>query len=414
MTLEDHFRDKYIAATKETLRVGFRRAFYTGFFFGLSDSAGNFCTALVFYIGCTLVRDGVSVEDVLLVFVQLVFTIENVSAILAYIPQMGSSKDTADRILRLAALPQDSHEHLGDTRITTVGDIIFDDLQFSYPSRPDQTILKHVNLHIRPGTTTAVVGGSGSGKSTIANLLLNLYGTDAVPGDAYRRAGDLMLSGRDIKHIFTPSLRSLIVPVSQTPTLFAATVADNIAYGLPIDSPYNNRASVMAAAAQAGVDEFVSSLPQGYDTLIGDGGMGLSGGQAQRVAIARALIRKPAVLILDEATSALDVESAGLVRATIETLVRDRRRAMTVIIVTHSRDMMEIAEHIVVLDHGRIVEEGGFAELMGKPGALSTLLSGGEWTSEGQVAVERPRGVPLLGEVDWRVKRGGSRRHRAL
>ena len=135
--------------------------------------------------------------------------------------------------------------------------------------------------------------------------------------------------------------------------------------------------------------------------------MGLSGGQAQRIAIARALVRKPAVLILDEATSALDVESASLVRQTIEDLVKDRARAMTVIIITHSRDMMEIAEDVIVLDQGRIVEQGGFEELLTRNGALSNLLSGGEWKGEReeQQGNGRLRGVPLLKDVDWRKRK---------
>ncbi|KAK3701663.1 ATP-dependent permease [Vermiconidia calcicola] len=405
LTLEQHFLDKYVEATNKALNVGFRRSLFSGFFYGLSDSAGNFAIAMVFYVGATLVKSGTPVQAVVQVFTMLIFTITNLGFILEYIPQIGSAKDTASRLLRLAELPDDSHEHLGDTRITTVGDIMFDDLQFSYPSRPEQTILNHVKLHIQPGTTTAIVGGSGSGKSTIANLLLNLYGTTTAPGDGYRRPGDLTLAGRDIKRIHTPSLRSLVTPVSQTPTLFSATVAENIGYGLQLSSPNNWMDAISDAAKQAAIHEFITSLPQGYSTPVGDGGMGISGGQAQRIAIARALARKPAVLILDEATSALDVESANLVRHTIETLVRDRSQAMTVIIITHSRDMMEIAEHIVVLDKGRIVEEGGLQELLVKNGALTNLLSSGEWDDTRQQAVARPRGVPLMKEVDWRRRR---------
>lgn len=445
LTLEQHFLDKYVKATERTLQVGFRRSLLCGFFFGLSDSAATLCTAMIFYVGTTLVKQGTDVQKVILVFTQLVFTITNMSSILAYIPQMSSSKDTGSRLLRLAELPEDSHEHFGDTRITTVGEIVFDDLYFSYPSRPEQTILTHIKLRIKPGTTTAIVGGSGSGKSTIANLLLNLYTTASHPDDAYHRTGDLTLSGRDINNIHTPSLRALVVPVSQTPTLFAATMAENIRYGLPADSPHNTTASVVSAAQQAGIHDFITSLPQGYDTPIGDGGMGLSGGQAQRVAIARALIRKPAVLILDEATSALDVESANLVRQTLESLVHNKyqqhhkhldtntqhhgqhhpnRKAssppMTIIIITHGREMMSVADNIVVLDQGRIVEEGGFEELMArKGGALVNLLSGGEWTGEEaegeersgrrQFAGERERGVPVLGEVEWGRKKGRGR-----
>ena len=217
-----------------------------------------------------------------------------------------------------------------------------------------------------------------------------------------------------MQSISTTALRSLIVPVLQTPTLFAATVAENICYGLATVSPHNNRSSITAAAKQAGIHEFITSLSSGYDTLIGDGGMGLSGGQAQRLSIARALVRKPSVLILDEATSALDVESAALVRETLRELVDQPGRAMTVIIITHDRDMMEMAEHIIVLDQGVIVEEGGFEELMAKNGALSNLLSGGEWDGEreGRQAgsSRKKRGGPSMKEVDWKARPGKQRR----
>ena len=410
LTLERHFVNKYIKATNHAMNVGFRRSFFTGFFYGLSDSAGNFCIAMVFYVGARLVSSGTAVEHIVQVFTMLIFTITNLSSILDYIPQIGSSKDTASRLLRLAELPQNSHERRGDTKITKAGDIIFDDLHFSYPSRPEQTILNKLNLRLIPGSCTAIVGGSGSGKSTIANLLLKLYCT-SYSKEHVERVGDLTLSGRDIKRISTSSLRALVTPVSQTPTLFPATVAENIAYGLPPDSLRSSLAAVKAGATQAGVHDFISSLPQGYNTLIGDGGTGVSGGQAQRIAIARALIRKPDVLILDEATSALDVESANLVRQTIKDVVEDRSRGMTVIIITHSRDMMEMVENIVVLDHGRVVEEGAFEELLATTGALSNLLSGGEWSFKPQEAVARPTSVPMLKDVDWRKRRESSVRN---
>ena len=407
LTLEDHFQQKYIKATNRALVIGFQRSFLSGFFYGLSDSAGDFSIAMVFYVGAKIVKSGTPVEHVVQVFTMLIFTIINLAAILEYIPQIGSSKDTASRLLRLAELPGDSHEHFGDIRVPTVGEIVFDDLEFSYPTRPHQTILKHINMRILPRTSVAIVGGSGSGKSTIANLLLNLYTTSTDPGDESQRAGDLMLAGRDIKHIDTTSLRSLVTCVSQAPTLFAATVAENIAYGLSPSSPYNTLASIMAAASQAGIHDFINSLPQGYSTLIGEGGIGLSGGQVQRIAIARALVRKPAALILDEATSALDVESADQVRQAIQALVNDDSRAMTVVIITHSRDMMEMAESIFVLDQGHIVEEGPFEEVLGRSGALANLLSGGEWdsTREEKGARPRPGNVPLMKNIDWRRQR---------
>jgi ATP-binding cassette subfamily B (MDR/TAP) protein 1 len=402
LTLEQHFIDKYTKSTNYALNVGFRRAFFVGFFYGISDSAGNFAVAMVFYVGLVLVKSGTSVGTVVQVFTMLLFAITNLAMILVNIPQIGSTKDAAARLLRLAELPKNSHEHTGDTRILTVGEITFEDLDFSYPSRPEQLILKGINLSIRPGTSTAIVGGSGSGKSTIANLLLNLYSNAS---GFHHSNGALLLGGRGIEYIDTACLRSLVVPVLQTPTLFSATIAENIAYGLLHNSPSASLSAISSAATQAGIHDFIVSLPQGYSTLVDDGGLGLSGGQAQRIAVARALVRRPAVLILDEATSALDVKSADLVRETIKRLVRDPSQAVTVIIITHSRDMMEIAEHIVVLDQGDIVEEGEFDELIAKNGALTNLLSGGKWTGQRPNTARRLKDDPFMKDVDWRKRR---------
>jgi ATP-binding cassette subfamily B (MDR/TAP) protein 1 len=415
LTLEGHFLQKYTVATDYTLKVGFVRALLSGFFYGLSDSAGVFVTSLIFYVGTLYARDrgAAAVPALLQVCSTLAITINNVSGLLSYVPQIGQAKDTASRLLRLAQLPEDSHEHLGDTKVNTIGDIVFNNLDFSYPSRPDAITLRNINLCIKPGTSTAIVGGSGSGKSTIANLLLNLYTTQPTHACDANKLGDLTLAGRDIKNVDTTSLRALIVVVPQTPVIFAATAAENIAYGLAADSPYNNPDQIAEAARAAGIHTFIESLPSGYATLIGDGGLGLSGGQAQRVAIARALVRKPSVLILDEATSALDVESANLVRDTIKALLDEPSREMTVIIITHSREQMQIAERIVVLDQGQVAEEGTFDELLAANGALTNLLSGGEWDGGAEMRNERRaarvRGGLRMRDVEWRGRRARNR-----
>lgn len=252
LTLEDHFLKKYTVATDYALKVGYIRAILSGFFYGLSESSGTFSTALIFYVGTTIARTNspAVVPGLLQVTAMLVFGIANVGALLSYVPQIRQAKDTASRLLRLAQLPEDSHEHLGNTKLNTIGDISFNNLNFSYPSRPDALTLKDINLCIKPGTSTAIVGGSGSGKSTIANLLLNLYTTSSGNNTQLNpfssssllptkptKLGPLTLAGRDIKSVDTPSLRSLIVAVPQTPTIFAATAAENIAYGLAPTSP---------------------------------------------------------------------------------------------------------------------------------------------------------------------------------
>jgi ATP-binding cassette subfamily B (MDR/TAP) protein 1 len=165
----------------------------------------------------------------------------------------------------------------------------------------------------------------------------------------------------------------MISIVPQTPTLFPTSVRANITYGLELNSGLTSIANVEQAARRAGIHDFIVSLPRGYETVIGDGGLGLSGGQVQRIVIARALCRRPKILILDEATSALDGESAWVVRKSVNELVREESR-MTVVIITHSRDMMQCADHVVVLDQGRVAEEGEFRELLARRGKLWEML----------------------------------------
>lgn len=278
------------------------------------------------------------------------------------------------RLLRLANLPEgSSHEHIGTIGVSTVAPIHIKALDFRYPSRPDASILKNVSITIPTGSCTAIVGRSGSGKSTIASLLLGLYETPVSKG----RVPAIALGGIDIRHLHIPALRRLVSIVSQQPTIFPGTIHENICYALEKGSQSSLMHNVRAAAEAAGIDEFISSLPQGYCTVIGDGGVGLSGGQAQRLVIARALVRRPRVLILDEATSALDPTSADVIRRTVQRLVASQS-GLTVIIITHAREMMEIADNIIVLEQGVVVETGTYRGLCRRPGGrLKALIEDG-------------------------------------
>lgn len=172
----------------------------------------------------------------------------------------------------------------------------------------------------------------------------------------------MTLGGHDILRLHVPTLRSQIAIVSQQPTIFPGTIRENITYGMSTHSTLASEGHVQEAAKAAGLDEFISSLPTGYSTVIGDGGVGLSGGQKQRIVIARALLRQPQILILDEATSSLDPAGARIVRETIHRLVTARRN-LTVIIITHSKEMIQIADHVIVLDQGIVVEDGSYRAL---------------------------------------------------
>lgn len=199
------------------------------------------------------------------------------------------------------------------------------------------------------------------------SLLLGLYACpDPSPGQDI--TAPLTLGGVDIRQLHMPTLRSMIGYVPQQPKLFADTVRANITYGLDPYSRFNSLKNVEAAATAAGIADFIHSLPEGYSTLIGEGGLTLSGGQAQRLVIARALVRHPRILILDEATSNLDTESAEIISRSVRRLLSAPGKGLTAIMVTHSRDMMEMADSVIVVDKGGVVEQGTFMELLKKRG----------------------------------------------
>lgn len=407
LALEDHFRARYGEATNTALAVGIKRAIYTGSIFGLNYSSAAFVTAFLMWWGAYLISKGeFSSTDIITTFNVLMLSVAHTNHIGFYIPQINVSKDAASHLMRLARLSQDSQELTGTKQLFSAGDIVFENVDFSYPTRKNQQVLHNVSFYILKGSCTAVVGTSGSGKSTIAALLLKLYqtSTKTSPHDP-----DISISKQDIKSLHTLTLRSRMAIVSQTPVIFPGTIAENITYGLDPSSSLASDENVRAAAFAAGCDDFIDSLPHGYQTVVGDGGTGLSGGQAQRIAIARALVRSPDILILDEATSALDVESARLIRDTVQRLVREskdqavgreawperidsrseatkrlsarmsqmyQRRGMTVLVITHEKDMMSVCEQVIMLDKGRVVEEGTFHELRRRRGPFSRLLRG--------------------------------------
>ncbi len=229
------------------------------------------------------------------------------------------------------------------------GDILFEDVSFTYPSRPHQPVLTGLNLAIPAGKTLALVGGSGTGKSTIGSLIVRLY--DAA-------GGRVRLDGVDVRELDPQFLRGVVGVVSQEPVLFAASIADNIRYGKQ-DATLEE---VQAAARMAHAHEFISHFPDGYETLVGERGVQLSGGQKQRVALARAILKNPPVLLLDEATSALDAESEAAVQAALENVMRGR----TTVTIAHRLSTMRSADLVAVLKDGKVVETGTFAELSGR------------------------------------------------
>lgn len=369
-TLESYFQTKHIKATEEVYKVGLIRANYSGLLWGLTDAVSFFITATIFYYATTLIaKREITVSTALQTVNLLMFGISNSTHQLAMIPQINSSRVTATHMLELANLDSSSsHENRGTERLESIFPIKFNRLSFTYPTRPDTRTLSSISLSINPNTTTALVGPSGSGKSTITSLLIGLYPPDSavLPPLTYNRVS--------VSNCHLTSLRASIALVPQAPILFPTTILHNIIYGLPESSSYANLTAAMAAAKYSGIHEFISSLPQSYNTIVGDGGQDLSGGQAQRIVIARALVRKPKLLILDEATSGLDGGSAEVVRETVQRL--RKKEGMATVVVSHTVGMMKMAGRIIVMEDGKIVESGGFEELKSKVGGKFGALIG--------------------------------------
>jgi subfamily B ATP-binding cassette protein MsbA len=261
----------------------------------------------------------------------------------------------SQRVSRLMAIPNDIQDRPGALEAETVrSGVAYERVSFSYDDRP---VLRDLSLAIRAGEIVAVVGPSGAGKSTLVNLLPRFF--DPV-------AGRVTVDGVDTRDLKLKSLRSLIGIVTQDTVLFNDTVRHNIAYGrsdLPLER-------VREAAAAAYADEFIMQLPKGYDTVIGESGLRLSGGQRQRLAIARALLKNAPILILDEATSHLDSESEALVQKALYNLIQGR----TTLVIAHRLSTVTRADRIVVVEAGRIIEEGSHRELLALGGSYKRLF----------------------------------------
>ncbi|XP_061346983.1 putative multidrug resistance protein, partial [Gastrolobium bilobum] len=330
-------------------------------------SASQFITTasitLTFWYGGRLLNQGlVESKHLLQVFLILMGTgrqIAEAGSMTSDIAKSGTAISSVFALLdRKSQIEPEDPRH-GKFKKTMKGHIKLKDIFFSYPARPDQMILKGLSLGIEAGKTVALVGQSGSGKSTIIGLIERFY--DPMKGS-------ISIDNCDIKEFDLKSLRSHIALVSQEPTLFAGTIRDNIVYGKKDAS----EDEIRRAARLANAHEFISSMRDGYDTWCGERGVQLSGGQKQRIAIARAVLKNPSILLLDEATSALDSVSENLVQEALEKMMVGR----TCVVIAHRLSTIQSVDSIAVIKNGKVVEQGSHSELLnvGSNGTYYSLI----------------------------------------
>mgnify|MGYP003388250489 FL=1 len=326
----------------------------------VSEIVGASIAALLLWVGArdVLLAQSITSEDFIR-FILLLFSLfrpmKNLSNVFN---ELQNGLASADRVFSILDVKSDITNAPSALHIDSLKkDIVFKDVSFHYGNK-DEEVLSNINLSIKSGEIIALVGPSGGGKSTLVDLMPRFYDTIK---------GSISIDNNNIKDIDITSLRSLMGIVTQETFLFNDTVKANISYGVE-SIGYD---TIKAAAVAANAHDFIEKLPDGYDTVIGERGVSLSGGQRQRVAIARALVKNPPILILDEATSSLDTESEKKVQQAIEKLMRNR----TVIVIAHRLSTVHNADKIIVLDKGKIVDQGSHQELINRDGIYKQLYN---------------------------------------
>ncbi|KAK0581681.1 hypothetical protein LWI29_016795 [Acer saccharum] len=358
---EEKVMDLYQKKCEGPMKTGIRQGLISGAGFGLSFFLLFTVYATSFYVGAILIKDGkTTFSDVFRVFFALTVAALGISQTSSIAPDSSKAKLAAASIFAIIDRKSkiDPSDESGMTLDNVKGEIELQHVSFKYPLRPDIQIFQDLSLSIHAGKTVALVGESGSGKSTVISLLQRFYSPDS---------GRITLDGVEIQNLQLKWFRQQMGLVSQEPMLFNDTIRANIAYGKEGNA---TEAEILAASELANAHKFISSLQQGYDTMVGERGTQLSGGQKQRVAIARAIVKSPKILLLDEATSALDAESERVVQDALDRVMKNR----TTIVVAHRLSTIKNADVIAVVKNGVIVEKGKHENLINIEGGFYASL----------------------------------------
>jgi len=352
-------RQRYVKSLNEAVRISLKAAHMRGLFAAFIIFVMFGALFFIMWRAALMVISGEMLEGELVDFVVFTGIIGGAIASLgSFYTEIVSAVGATERIMDILAVPSEKPLAEPKTDMPRVsGAIAYKDVHFSYPTRADVPVLKGIDFSIQPGQKVALVGASGSGKSTIISLLLRFY---------QPLQGEILVDGKNIQDYDLGQLRHNMAIVPQEVLLFGGPIRENIRYGRPDAT----EEEIIAAAKKANAWDFISQFPDGLDTLVGERGVKLSGGQRQRIAIARAILKDPAILLLDEATSSLDAESEKVVQEALNQLMEGR----TSIIIAHRLSTIREVDCIYVIEQGRIIEAGAHEELTALPdGAYNTL-----------------------------------------
>ncbi len=347
-----HFQNRWFNTSNKIMRATIKRDLL------FSVSIMGLTAALVFFLMTGTIWFGLSVSTLVLIVSYSQTLLGDLYDITHIFKNINSSLGDARDMIRILDMPDEVVDAPNAKKLVIKkSEIVFDDITFRHHEAKEK-IFKNFSLTIKPGERIGLVGISGSGKTTLTKLLLRFADVDA---------GSIFIDGQNIKEVTQNSLRENIAYVPQETALFHRTIAENIAYA----NPDASRSAIIRASKLANVEGFIKDLPNGYETLVGERGIKLSGGQRQRIAIARAILKDAPILVLDEATSALDSESEALIQEALNNLMKDR----TSIVIAHRLSTVANLDRIVVLEDGKIIEEGSHKELLKKKGSYYRLWS---------------------------------------